>query len=132
MNARHSIRISPPFSVWSRAFFTRLLIASIIQFRSHKSLISSLPDKQISFPSCSARNRKCFLCSLQAQIHFLKIFQYNRTRIQLCDFQKTLYQCFYTVKLLLGKLAKFLYGRQFLCFALYNTIVNIESSKRCL
>ena len=60
-NARHSMRIQPPFSVWSRAFFTRLPIASAIQLRSHKNVVSPLPDRQISFPSCFARNRKCFL-----------------------------------------------------------------------
>ena len=61
---------------------------------------------------------------------FQRFFQYKRTGIQLCDFQKALHQRFYAVQLPLGKAAEFLYGRQAPCLVLYEPVVNIESGKR--
>ena len=58
----HSTQIRFPASVWSKAFFTRLLTASIIHSRSQKSVISSSPERISSFCSCFARYAKC--CSI--------------------------------------------------------------------
>ena len=57
----HSIQTKPPFSVWSKAFFTIFITASISQLRSQTKSVDSSPERIISFSSCPARKRKLFL-----------------------------------------------------------------------
>ena len=54
----HEIHMVPPFFVCSRAFLTRLPMASLVQDMSQISVSSGEPSVTISFPSFLARSAK--------------------------------------------------------------------------
>ena len=65
----HSIQTKPPFSVWSKAFFTIFITASISQLRSQTKSVDSSPERIISFSSCPARKRKLLNIFPAAKTH---------------------------------------------------------------
>ena len=60
-----------------------------------------------------------------------RLFQYDRTGVQLGDLEQALYQRFNAVKLLFGQAGEFFYGGRFYIFLLKQAIINIQCRQRC-
>ena len=77
------------------------------------------------------------VCEMQLNIpqhirHILgRLFQYDRTGVQLGDLEQALYQRFNAVKLLFGQAGEFFYGGRFYIFLLKQAIINIQCRQRC-
>ena len=77
------------------------------------------------------------VCEMQLNVpqhirHILgRLFQYDRTGVQLGDLEQALYQRFNAVKLLFGQAGEFFYGGRFYIFLMKQAIINIQCRQRC-
>ena len=60
---------------------------------------------------------------------FLGLVEEDRPGVQLCDLQKTLYQCLDPVQFLFGETGKFLDDRQTVRFPLQDAVVDIQGGQ---